>query len=365
MRWNECKKILCVRLDNVGDLLMTTPAIRALKETVPERELTLLGSSKIADAASLIPYIDDTIIYDAPWVKATPKREDPDGDLAIIEELHQRNFDAAIIFTVFSQNPLPAAMLCYLAGIPLRAAYCHENPYQLLTDWIKDPDPQDGIRHEVQRQLDLAAEIGSRTSNSQLILNIPRAAKEAVVSLIEEKGISLSAPFVVVHPGASAPSRRYPADKFAQAASSLRKELGCQLIFTGSPEEEILVEGIRDDMDAPSESLAGTLDFAQFAALIALASVVVTNNTAPAHIASAVGTPVVDLYALTNPQHTPWQVRNRVLSYDVPCKYCFKSVCPQGHHQCLDLVPSQEIVKAVQELLQEEHLISSDLQQRI
>ena len=88
-------------------------------------------------------------------------------------------------------------------------------------------------------------------------------------------------------------------------------------------------------MEAPSHSLAGQLGLADLAALIALAPVLVTNNTGPAHVAAAVGTPVVDLYALTNPQHTPWGVPSRVLFHDVPCKFCYKSVCPERHHDCL------------------------------
>lgn len=76
----------------------------------------------------------------------------------------------------------------------------------------------------------------------------------------------------------------------------------------------------------------------------------VGNNSGPAHIAAAVGTPVVDLYALTNPQHTPWMVPSRVLNHDVPCKYCYKSVCPMQHHHCLTLVEPARVVAAVQEL---------------
>ncbi|MGA8351985.1 MAG: glycosyltransferase family 9 protein, partial [Isosphaeraceae bacterium] len=77
------------------------------------------------------------------------------------------------------------------------------------------------------------------------------------------------------------------------------------------------------------------------------------NNTGPVHVAAAVGTPVVDLYALTNPQHTPWGVPNRVLNHDVPCKYCYKSVCPEGHHHCLTLVPPEAVVEAVRALFAE------------
>src|SRR5205823_14157314 len=91
-------------------------------------------------------------------------------------------------------------------------------------------------------------------------------------------------------------------------------------------------------------------DLAELAALISLAPVLIANNTGPVHVAAALGTPVVDLYALTNPQHTPWAVPNRVLNHDVPCKYCYKSVCPQGHHNCLRLVTPPAVAQAAREL---------------
>jgi lipopolysaccharide heptosyltransferase II len=357
MLWSECKKILCVRLDSLGDFLMTTPAIRALKETNPLRELSVLVSSKIAEVIPLLTEVTRCLVYDAPWVKATAPRADCASELEIIGQIRAEKFDAAVIFTVFSQNPLPAAMLCHMAGIPVRLAYCHENPYQLLTHWVKDPDPQEGIRHEVRRQLELVGTVGSFTSDERLLLETPWSAKESVIDRLREKEISLTDKFVVIHPGATAPSRRYPPRKFAQVASALCKDLGCQIIFTGSREERPLIEKIQGDLDVISESFIGSLDLAELTALISMASVVVTNNTAPAHIAAATGTPVVDLYALTNPQHTPWQVPNRVLFHDVPCKYCFKSECPHGHHQCLELVSSDDVVRAVQELLGEEEVL--------
>jgi ADP-heptose:LPS heptosyltransferase len=91
----------------------------------------------------------------------------------------------------------------------------------------------------------------------------------------------------------------------------------------------------------------------ELAALLATAPLLVSNNTGPVHVSAAVGTPVVDQYALTNPQHTPWAVPHRVLFHDVPCKYCYKSVCPEGHHDCLRRVTPESIVAAVRELLAE------------
>ena len=158
--WDNAENILCVRLDTLGDVLMTTPAIRALKKSHPRRRVTLLTSPAGAEAASLVPEINSVLVYDAPWMKATAPRATSRPEYAMIEKLRAEGFDAAVIFTVYSQNPLSSAFMCYMADIPLRLAHCHENAYQLLTDWVSDPEPQQFIRHEVQRQLDLVASVG-------------------------------------------------------------------------------------------------------------------------------------------------------------------------------------------------------------
>src|SRR5206468_719409 len=140
--FRAAKNVLCVRLDTLGDVLMTTPAIRALKESGEgPRRITLLTSPAGVEVARLVPEIDYVITYEAPWMKATPQRHTAATEYAMATQLRAARFDAAVIFTVYSQNPLPAALLCYMAGIPLRAAHCHENPYQLLTHWVPDPEP--------------------------------------------------------------------------------------------------------------------------------------------------------------------------------------------------------------------------------
>jgi ADP-heptose:LPS heptosyltransferase len=125
----------------------------------------------------------------------------------------------------------------------------------------------------------------------------------------------------------------------------------CQVVFTGEASEAALVESIRSRMAAPTRSLAGALDLGELGALIEQADLLVSNNTGPAHMAAALGTPVVDLYALTNPQHTPWRVESRVLFHDVPCRNCYKSRCPEGHHDCLRRVEPERVAAAARELL--------------
>lgn len=343
MTWAQVRKLLCVRLDSIGDVLMSTPAMRACRESFG-CSVTLLTSAAGAAVAPLVPELDATIAFAAPWMKPPAAR----GDEAVIQRLKAERFDAAVIFTVYSQNPLPAAYLCYLAGIPLRLAHCRENPYELLTDWVPESEPAAQVRHEVQRQLDLVAAVGARAVERRLSFSVPQAAREAVQSHLA----GFYRPLVVIHPGASAASRRYPPEQFARAADLVIAETACHAVFTGDAGEADLVRSVQERMAQTSHSLVGQLNLAELGALIDEADLLISNNTAPAHIAAALGTPVVDLYALTNPQHTPWEVRSRILYHDVPCRNCYKSVCPQGHHDCLKRVAPETVASAALELLQ-------------
>jgi ADP-heptose:LPS heptosyltransferase len=205
--WDNARKILCIRLDAIGDVIMTTPALRALKADHPNRQITLLTSTAGAAIVPLIAEVDQVMVYDAPWLKATSERDDANAEFALIEKLRQAQFDAAVIFTVYSQNPLPSALVCYLAKIPLRLAHCHENPYQLLTHWVKDPEPEQQIRHEVQRQLDLVETVGCKIEDPRLKLTILPSAIEQVRQILHQAAIDL--PWIVIHPGSTAASRRY------------------------------------------------------------------------------------------------------------------------------------------------------------
>ena len=340
-----------MRLDAMGDVLMTTPALHAARRSHPERHVTLLTSPAGAEAARLVPDVDDVIVYDAPWVKATERRASSRPDRHMIRRLAARRFDAAVIFTVYSQNPLPAATMCYLAEIPLRLAHCRENPYQLLTDWVRDPEPTERLRHEAERQLELVAHVGWRAPDERLRLAVPERAKASVRRVLRELGLVRGSRWAVVHPGASAPSRRYSPERFARVVRGLTAEHGLRLVLSGSAAERGLAERLAREAPGRAVSLAGRLSLAELAALIEETPLLISNNTGPVHVAAAVGTPVVDLYALTNPQHTPWRVPSRVLYRDVPCRNCYRSVCPEGHHECLDGVAPEEVIAAACDLL--------------
>ena len=356
-RWRAVRRVLAVRLDNLGDVLMTTPAMAAIRQSAADAHITLLASPVGGALASSLPMLDDVIAFDAPWVKGIGIRE-PDGighaEQRLVGRLARGRFDAAVIFTVCTQSALPAALLCRLAGIPLRLAHSRENPYDLLTDWVPDPDTvRSGMRHEVARQLALVGSVGWRVRDDRLQMTVTPRQREHVRALLHGAGLTAGQRYLVVHPGASAPSRRYPAARFGRVADEVAARSGCVAVFSGDAAEQAVVDEARRAMTQRSIALAGRLDTGELAALIDGAQLLLANNTGPAHIAAAMGTPVVVLYALTNPQHTPWRVRARVLNHDVPCRHCLKSVCPQGHHDCLLKVSPDDVVDAAMALLRE------------
>lgn len=348
--WDSYQSVLCVRPDNMGDVLMTVPAIRALKQSVPDRKITLLTSSVGAAIARLIPEIDDVIVFDVPWVK-NDAAHDPASIFTVVGQLKGR-FDAAVIFTVYSQNPLPAAMLCYLAEIPHVLGYCRENPYQLINCWVPDTEPLEEIRHEVDRQLDLVATIGAQTEDKKLSLQLTVEEREAVREKLAQH-IDLQRPWLILHAGVSEDKRLYPADKYTEAMRELVQR-GYQIVLTGSLSEHDYVETLREGIGDGAYNLAGAFSITELCAAIAEAPLLVSNNTGPVHIAAAVGTPVVVLYAMTNPQHTPWMVPSRVLYFPVPEDLKSKNRFLQTFPGNAEPQASPEgIVQAVDELIGE------------
>ncbi|MDF2431774.1 MAG: hypothetical protein JWP44_1405 [Mucilaginibacter sp.] len=300
----------------MGDLIMNGPALRALKVSF-DAKITVLTSSMAAGIVEFMPEIDEVMVYDLPWVKTT-SIADSEGFIEIITKIKERKFDAAVIFTVYSQNPLPSVMLAYLAGIPKRLAYCRENPYQLLTHWVPDKEPYTVIKHQVRRDLELAATVGAYTPDEELILKTDESIRNKLQNKLIETGINIKDPWLIIHPGVSETKRGYTEDKWIAAAKKIINELGFQVLFTGSGSEKALTQRLQEAIGEGSYSLGGILNLGEFITLIGIAPVVLSVNTATVHIAAATGTPVVVLYALTNPQHTPWKVPCKVLPFQVP-----------------------------------------------
>lgn len=351
--WKDCKNILCMRPDNMGDLIMSGPAIRALKQTFNAR-ITLLTSSMGRLVAPFMDEIDETITFDLPWVK-TKELTESDSIQYLVDALKLRQFDAAVIFTVYSQNPLPTAMLAYMAGIPRVLAYCRENPYGLLTHWIPDEEPHRFIRHQVCRDLDLVKAVGAVPTCESLSLHI-NDAWHKVARKLEISGVKLDRPWLILHTGVSEDKRQYPFDLWVETGHRIIDELNAQVLLTGSSPEKQLTCGLQCEIGENSYSMAGLLTMEEFICLVQHSPLIVSVNTGAVHIAAAVGTPVVVLYAQTNPQHTPWKVPCKVLQVPVAGEAQSKNEVIQYvnrklYNQAINMPAPDDIILAVKELL--------------
>jgi ADP-heptose:LPS heptosyltransferase len=347
--WLTARNLLAVRLDNAGDMVMLGPALRAIKRTSPEARLTVLATPAGASVAPLLPWVDDVLVWRPVWQDLGRSTADPARDRHLIELLKERDFDAAFIFTSFRQDPHVPGYVCYLAGIPLRAGASKEFAGATLTDEL--PSGPDEI-HQVERNLDLIERLGFRINDRQLALALPDEARASAAELLRGVGLEPEAPFALVHPGASAAARRYPPERFAAVAAELRAR-GLAVLITGMEREADAVGIVSGQGTLPA--LVGATSLAELAAIVAMANVVICGNTLLLHLADALNTPVVCLFAGTDleSQWGPRRAPNRLMRVETPCHPCYLFDCPIGQ-PCLDIAPHDVANAALQLTFEQE-----------
>ena len=328
--------VLVARLDNDGDVLLAGPAVRAVAARAAK--VTLLCSPRARAAAELLPCVDDVICFDAAWVPAEPSPLDREDVLAFVDRVAGLGLDQGIILTSFHQSPLPLALLLRMAGVPQLAAISVDYPGALLDVRHHVPDRV----HEVERNLSLVATLGYHLpEGDDGRLQVWRRPQTGPAGLPDR-------PYVVVHPGASVPARAWSPEANAALVDRLCDE-GWRVVVTGSPSERALCARVAGSAPGALD-LAGRTDLAGLAEILAGADVVVVGNTGPAHLAAAVGTPVVSLFAPTVPasQWHPWAVPHVLLGIqDIGCAGCRSRVCPVEGQPCLSRVRVDDVVAAV------------------
>lgn len=324
--------VLVARLDNDGDVLLAGPAIRAV--AAGSSRVTLLCGPRGRAAARLLPGVDAVVVRRADWIDPDPKAFDRTAGEAWIADLEAIGADLAVVLGSFHQSPLPLAMLLRMAGVPQVAATSVDYPGSLLD--VRHTIDDDV--HEVERSLDLVRTLG---------FPLPPGDDGALgVQHTGEAPRALDgAPYVVVHPGASVPARAWAPGRNAALVEALAAA-GRRVVVTGAPAERALTARVagRAGLD-----LGGATDLAGLAEVLAGADAVVVGNTGPAHLAAAVGTPVVSLFAPTVPavRWRPWGVAHELLYVDVPCAGCRARECPVPGHPCLGGLEVEEVVAAV------------------
>ena len=334
--WGGIDRLLVVRPDNLGDVLLTGPALAALRSAAPHAELDLLASPAGAAAAQLLPEVDETVVARVSWQQIAVTAEPPDTDLVF--RIAARHYAAAVVLTSFSQSPWPAGYALQRAGVPLRAGMSKEFGGTALTHWV--PAADDGL-HQADRALRLLDGLGVPTAHVPPTLHaaVPGASRERAAAAVQGAGLDAAAPYAVVLPGASCPSRRWPAERFRAAAALLAAE-GLPVVVTGPAAERDLVADVAARTPGVV-ALAGAFDVPDLAALLAGAAVAVTNNSGGMHLADAVGTPVVVLFAGTEDegQYRPRSVPSAVLRVPTACSPCRQFHCPFDL-ECLAIAPA-------------------------
>lgn len=328
---------LVVRPDNVGDVLLSGPAVRAVAARADR--VSFWAGPNGAPAAALLPGVDHLVVRRAEWIDPAAPHVDRDGIMDFVDGLAALGIDQALVLTSFHQSPLPAALLLRMAGVPCVAAVCDDFPGSLLDIRHRVGDDI----HEVDRALSLAATLGYRPpadDHGGLAVRLP-----GDTALPVRGGSDL----LVVHPGASVPARAWAPERYRDLVGLLRAD-GWRVAVTGGPAERELTAAVADG----AGDLGGRTSLSELAVLQRHSAAVITGNTGPAHLAAAVGTPVVSLYAPTVPavRWRPWGVPHVLLgAQDIACAGCRASRCPLPGHPCLDDVTPAQVVDAVRRLV--------------
>jgi ADP-heptose:LPS heptosyltransferase len=349
--------VLVARQDSAGDVLLAGPAVRAV--AAGAGRVTLLCGPRGRQAAALLPGADEVLVRPAAWIDAAPEPVTRAACEELVDALAGLAVDQALVLTSFHQSPLPLALLLRMAGVRTIAAISVDYPGSLLdVRHLVDDD-----LHEVERALSLAATLGYRLpdgDDGRLAVCRARSTGAPPWGSPDPSGSAAAPPrgwddpYVVVHPGTSAPARAWAPDRHAALVDALAAG-GRRVVVTGGEDERALTALVAGSV-APSRrvtDLGGRLDLAGLAAVLAGADALVAGNTGPAHLAAAVGTPVVSLFAPVVPavRWRPWKVPHVLLGdQQAACAGTRARTCPIPGHPCLDGVQVAEVVAAVERL---------------
>jgi ADP-heptose:LPS heptosyltransferase len=340
---NPAPHTLVARLDSAGDVLLQGPAIRAV--AAGSCRVTMLCGPRGAAAAELLPEVDQLMVHRAEWIDPEPPPVDRRAAEQLIERVAELRVDTAVILTSFHQCPLPLALLLRLAGVPRLGAICADYPGSLLD--VRHAVPDDV--HEVERSLSLADAMGfPLPDGDDGRLRVRRLGR------LPDELVGL-APYVAVHPGAAASARAWPPEHHARLVRLLASR-GRRVVVTGSAGEAVLCARVAGPPRPGVANLAGRTDLAALAEVLASADVLVAGNTGPAHLAAAVGTPVVSMFAPVVPAERwrPWGIPHLLLGdQHAPCAGTRARTCPVPGHPCLAAVDPTDVLSAVDVLLQE------------
>lgn len=337
----ESIKRVVVRGANwVGDAVMTVPALRELRRVLPAARVTLATRAWAEGIFAGADFVDDLLIIG----------REQGGARSFIREAREwraRRFDLAILFP----NAFNPALVAFAARVPFRTGYATDGRRALLTHPLGVPTWR-SHRHEVYYYLNVVAELermlhGASQIESRaprLELNVSEERRRAARLLLQSRGVRFARPLVALCPGSTnSRAKRWPIERFAALADMLVEETGADVLLVGAREERGVSEEVASKMRSSVIVMTGETMLAESAAVLALCDLLVTNDTGPAHVAAAVGCPVVVVFGPTDPVTTqPFAVSAEVVRRPPDCAPCMLRDCPIDH-RCMTAITAEEV----------------------
>lgn len=337
----EARRILILNQNWLGDVLFSTPAIRALRRRYPEAHIACLAPRRAAEALSHNPHLNEVLIYDERAMLASliePVR--------VLGMLVRRRFDTAFLF----HRSRSKAFLTLLAGIGRRVGFARSGRGWLLTQAVKTPSEP---LHKIDQFLYLLERAGVPGAGREPEVHVTPGEKSAVEALLAKEGVRPGQPYAVVHAGGNWELKRWPAAYFARWANLfLEKNPGWKIVLCGAPSERALADRVLKEAPAGTVSLCGRTSFGELAALMRGARFVLSNDSGPIHVAASQRTRILGLFGPTSPKETgPVSAGPvRLLWRDVGCAVpCYFRGC--DHRVCMELLTPEEVLERSLELL--------------
>ncbi|MDD5449865.1 MAG: lipopolysaccharide heptosyltransferase II [Candidatus Omnitrophica bacterium] len=338
------KRILIVRTDRLGDVVLSTPVIKAVRKAYPDAFISMMVSSYAKDVVEGSPFLNKVIAFDK------KKHGGLFGTAAFVSKLRKNNFDTAFVL-----HPVKRIhIILWLAGIKRRIGYDKKWGF-LLTDRIPHKK-QFGEKHEIDYNLDVIRSAGINTDDKALYVPVRPEARSKVEAILKDNGFTDKDEFIVMHPGASCPSKRWPAERFGWAADELIERFHKKVVVVAGTNDSKFAQETNYYIKNEALDLSGNLSVAELAALLEKARLLISNDSGPVHIAVALGVPVVVIFGRNQPglSYRRWGPAGKhdiILHKDVGCVNCLAHNCKIGF-KCLQAITVDEVVKASGRILE-------------
>ena len=338
------KRIIIVRMDRIGDVVLSTPVIKAVRNAYPDSHIAVLVRPYAREVVEGNPYIDEVITYDK-----SEKEKGLFGKIMFIVGLRNKKFDLAIILHPKNSSHI----LAYLAGIPKRLGYDKKLGI-FLTKKIPHTK-QYGLKHEIDYALGLLRYIGIESSDKSLHVPVNKSSEERIKGIFDKNGISQNDPVITIHPAASCRSRRWKLERFVKVSDVLAKKYGARIIIISGPDDKAMGDRVAELMKSRALNLSGKTSVSDIVSILRRSKLLISNDSGPVHISCAVGTPVISIFGrndrgLSPERWGPVGSRDIALHKDVGCEICLAHNCKLGF-KCLDMISVADVLLAGERIL--------------